>query len=142
MVGVGLQLTGLGHIHTLHTDTYTHTHTHTHGQCRNEYPRADCMLPTNRDPLYRKPPDPCRAQILAHRTLAMPSRTLVGPAGVKASTHLSEQLRSWSSWPTLGLPLLATGLLGTENWGPTCSLTEHSPTNQPGSVPRARFYFG
>lgn len=79
----------------------------------------------------------------------MPSRTLVGPAGVKLKCA-PEDTRSWSP---LGRPwlfvlllgcwaagLLAPGLLRTENWGP---LAAHRacPTNQPASVPRAQLLF-
>lgn len=79
--------------------------------------------------------------MLAHRTLAMPSRTLVGPAGVKASTHLS----SFAPGPPPGRPwascrwLMAAGLLGTENWGPLAHRA--CPTNQPASVPRGHVLF-
>lgn len=75
----------------------------------------------------------------------MPSRTLVGPAGVKASAHPSNFAPGPLGRPTLGLLLPAAGcwLAGDRGLGPTCCSQHRArPTNQPGSVPRARFYFG
>lgn len=72
-------------------------------------------------------------------TLAMPSRTLVGPAG-RQGGRAPEQLGSWSSWPSWAsccVPCPA----GTENWGPPALLTEHRPTNQPGSVLQGQALF-
>lgn len=51
-----------------------------------------------------------------------------GRSSRRQGEHAPEQLRSWSSWPTLGLLLLANGLLGTENWGP---LAHRAQSDQP-----------
>lgn len=72
--------------------------------------------------------DPCHA-------ITDPSRS-----SRRQGEHAPEQLRSWSSWPTLGLPLLATyWLAGDRELGPTCSQSTVRPTSRavcpgPGSI--------
>lgn len=79
------------------------------------------MLPTNRkSPCARTSniPDVPRCWLTRLRPLPCPSRTLVGPAGVKASAHLSKPApgppgRHWASYCVL--------LCWDQELGPTCT---------------------